>query len=260
MVIAGAALGVAGGDGDFYLPPLPYNVALACPAIIRNRCLTEDISCTLTALDCCVSLCLTLCPATSLMLTGFFLTMIIGAMGAVSATRTFGSEKSVYHREAFAGVSPMAYFIARNLFDLWNVALSTTTFLAVYFMIASPPGHFGFWWLTFFLLIYAAYGMGYFISNVVPAGQAMIVATVLGIALAVTTGAFPPLTAIDNWGPLQLFWYISYNRWTTEALYNLIAEVGNGIFRTSVGAKYAGIAFGRKWLARDWMLMVRTTP
>ena len=183
--------------------------------------------------------------------------MIIGAMAAVSGTRTFGSEKAVYHRETFAGVAPLPYFIARNLFDLWNVALSATTFLAVYFVVGSPPGNFGLWWLAFFLLIYAAYGVGYFVSNVTPASQAMIVATVVGVALAVTTGAYPLLSVIPNWGPLQLFWYISYNRWMAEAIYNVIAEVAQGVFRTEVGSKYAGVDLGRKWFARDMMLIVR---
>lgn len=62
---------------------------------------------------------------------------------------------------------------------------------------------------------------------------------------------------IPNWGPLQLFWYISYNRWMAEAIYNVIAEVADGIFRTDVGARYAGVDLGRKWFARDMMIIVR---
>ena len=54
---------------------------------------------------------------------------------------------------------------AKNLFDLIHIAKNTFIFLSFYWLLADPPGTFSDWFAVVFMLMFAAAGISYVISN-----------------------------------------------------------------------------------------------
>jgi hypothetical protein len=133
-ILPGLAMGIARLDEELYSPPLPQE-------IIRAHCLSESV------LD------------QSPMLT-FFITMVVGAAGALFGVKTFGQYLAVFRRERLSGLNVTAFWLGKVVFDLWAVARSAFVMLAFFMMLASPRGTFGQWFAIVFSLYWASYGLG----------------------------------------------------------------------------------------------------
>lgn len=68
------------------------------------------------------------------------MTMISGVMGGINGTPPLGNERPLFYREAGTGMNVLAYFIAKNIFDLWNIFKTTFMLLMIYFVMSDPPG------------------------------------------------------------------------------------------------------------------------
>lgn len=123
---------------------------------------------------------------------------------------------SIYYRDVVSGMSPFAYFLAKCIYDLVHLARMSLIFNAIFFMLSSPRGGYGYWYALVAVLFWAMMGVCYFISIVVPFNRATTIAVVVAVTFSVTSGLTPSLSIVDNWGPLQLFWYTSFNRWAAE--------------------------------------------
>ena len=73
--------------------------------------------------------------------------MTVGAAGATASIATFGDEKAVFYREASCGINSLAYFLARNVFDLYSIARNTFLVAAFYIALCDPPGTASHWYL-----------------------------------------------------------------------------------------------------------------
>eukprot|EP00741_Cyanophora_paradoxa_P011446 tig00020556_g11057.t1 len=233
MLLAGSSM-AAGFNGRVrYLPRLPAAVVAVCPMAVRERCATEAA--------------LGIIPTTSsvppapplslrpparphrphplllllLLLSpqGFYLTMILGAICAVAAVPSFANDRPLYYREVAAGCSAPAFFVAKCAFDVINVFVRAFVFCAFFVLMIGAPG--GFWpWLGIvFPLCWCAYGVGYIAACVLPKERASIVAAVAGVASVITSGLSPSLAQVkDRYGPMQVLWWVSFNRWSAEGM------------------------------------------
>jgi len=197
--IPGIAVGFPQLAIEVYKPPLPLDLALLCPAIIRERCVGQAIE------------------WTQVVFGGFFVTMIMSFGGAIYAVKTFGKYGAVLKRQLQSGASPLAYFIAQNLVDLIHIFRIAFIFASGYMIIASPRGSFGDWLGMCFVQQFTIFGLGYIISLVVKYENAPIVLAVVVVGNAVFSGASPSLDTVNGWGPLIAVWAVSYNRWTAES-------------------------------------------
>eukprot|EP00027_Filamoeba_sp_ATCC50430_P008179 CAMPEP_0168554766 /NCGR_PEP_ID=MMETSP0413-20121227/7959_1 /TAXON_ID=136452 /ORGANISM="Filamoeba nolandi, Strain NC-AS-23-1" /LENGTH=782 /DNA_ID=CAMNT_0008585537 /DNA_START=29 /DNA_END=2377 /DNA_ORIENTATION=+ len=219
QVITGVAMAMAGISHEMYIPPLPENMIQLCPEVIRDRCQNESI-------------------LPSVPITMFFMTMTAGVSSVTAANRTFTEEKDVYYREAGSGINTAAYFLAKCVFDLYSIARNAFVLLTFYVVICDPPGSFAGWFGGMFFLMFAAHGMGYFFSNILPPAEALVVSVVAAVSWSVTSGLSPTLDQLEDYGPLQFFWWISYCRWGAESLYVTVISDWSDYMRVKDNSGY----------------------
>lgn len=65
----------------------------------------------------------------------------MGLCAVMSSLSTFGDETLIFYRESLSGISPLAYFIGKNITQLPRIALTPLIFLSIYFTIYSPRGN-----------------------------------------------------------------------------------------------------------------------
>jgi hypothetical protein len=76
---------------------------------------------------------------------GLYISLAVGIAGAPAGVLTFGEEKTVFFREAAAGHSRLAYYIAKSLSVMYRFTLGALHFVAVFHVIgewkhaAQPP-------------------------------------------------------------------------------------------------------------------------
>ena len=134
------------------------------------------------------------------------------------SVNTFGRRPAVFARDRTAGMNLLAYFLARNLYDLAHLARMTLIFVSLFYPMSSPRGGWGGWTAVVAALFWAAFGVAYTVSMLVAASRAITIGVVLAVTFSVTSGLHPSLKVVANWNVLQAFWYASYNRWGAEAI------------------------------------------
>jgi ABC-type multidrug transport system permease subunit len=200
QMLPGIALAIPFLGKDQYSPPLPGVIAATCIDMIGDRCRAHVID------------------MNYFVTPTFYTTMIIGAAAQIYAVTTFGRPMAVYRREAGAGLHRTAYFLAKCIYDLVNITRCAWIFIAFNFLLNAPRGDFGLWFALIWLLFFAGYGVGYFVSFIVRFELSTTIAVCAGICFSVTSGLTPRITSVDKWGPLRVVWYLSYNRWGSEAM------------------------------------------
>jgi hypothetical protein len=95
---------------------------------------------------------------------------------------------------------------------------NTVVFLSWYLLMSDPPGQRDVWFGTIFGLMFASWGIGYLLSIMFDLTSSLPLSVTIAVAWSVTSGLSPRLDQIDDYGPLQIFWWISYNRWAAEAI------------------------------------------
>jgi hypothetical protein len=225
--LAGIGLGIPFIGKVDYPSILPIEVANICPDIMKSQCLNhaqnENIILNPT----------------------FYLTMVGAVVSTIYSVRTFGRFQFQVNKEIQKGLNVYSYWTAMILYDLIHIVRNVLTFLAWYFVLAAPRGTFGGWFVLIFALYFAAFGVGYFVSLVTPYDRATTLAVVLAVGLSVTTGLYPELSQVNNWTPLNWFWYISYNRWTAEGYTNLVYYNAPNPDRVAYIVNQFGFTYGR---------------
>jgi hypothetical protein len=146
--------------------------------------------------------------------------MAIGMTGVTAALRVFGDEQIVYWREASAGMSTTAYFLAKNITHILFIVLSPLLYLAPFLTFVSARAPLMVYYQICVILQFTTTGLGYLISIVAPPGLAQLAGVVIVLVFSMFGGARPTLVEIQKMFPLlHAMPYLSYIRWGQEALY-----------------------------------------
>jgi hypothetical protein len=70
---------------------------------------------------------------------GLYISLAVGIAGAPAGVLAFGEEKAVFFREAAAGHSRLAYYIAKSISVLYRFTLGALHFVAVFHFIGECP-------------------------------------------------------------------------------------------------------------------------
>jgi len=190
--IAGLVFGIGFASSRFFVPPIPPQYQQFCTHLIDSFCYLPEVD--------------------ELGRLATFGTMAVGLTSVTMAVRTFSNEKIIYWREASSGENTIAYFLAKCLADIPNMAMGSVVLLSVFFMIASPHGNFVDYLGAVFLLEFAVYGVGYISSMLVPTNKDLA-------TLSAAVGALIAGLGVNPGGGRELCW----GRWFGEAVY--IAEL-----------------------------------
>jgi hypothetical protein len=93
----------------------------------------------------------------------------------VASLRTFTNEKLQYWRESASGINRVAYFLAKDAIDLFNVALKPVVFLCMFYFFNNTRSTFGENYVVTLALIYCVTGIAYIFAVLMDAGPAQLV-------------------------------------------------------------------------------------
>lgn len=151
--------------------------------------------------------------------------MAIGMTGVTAALRVFGNEQIVYWREASAGMSTTAYFLAKNITHLLFIVISPMMYIAPFRTFVSTRAPIYDYYRVLVVVQFATTGLGYLVSIFIPGALAQLGGVVAVLVFAMFGGSRPTLVEIQQmFVLLQAMPYLSYIRWGQEALY--LEEIG----------------------------------
>jgi hypothetical protein len=157
---------------------------------------------------------------------GFLIGLACTLAAAPAGVSVFGEEKPVFWREAAAGHSRLAYYLAKSLAVVPRFTLAAFHFTSVYYFLARPLISFSIQFVLILLQFFGVYGMAVCVSLVVRRENAPLLAVIFGLFTAVFCGYGPSLVNAKDWGILFI-WETSFNKWAAESqcLFSLIASV-----------------------------------
>lgn len=103
----------------------------------------------------------------------------LALLTSVYCLATFGGDQPMFWRESASGVNVLAFFLARVLVNFVDLTLQCFLFSATYYFVRQSRLDFGDYFAPFFLVSFAASGVGYFISAVLPPAHGPFVAALV---------------------------------------------------------------------------------
>ncbi|KAK8085368.1 hypothetical protein PG997_006639 [Apiospora hydei] len=172
----------------------------------------------------------------------------IGLSAASPAVRVFSEEMLLYRREAEAGHSRLAYYLAKIAAVIPRMALSClhlTTFLIV---LAHPGGlSWGTAFITNLAYIWAIYGLAAVVSMVARREDAPLFATILSLVVGILSGAAPSLAQVRDWGVVGL-WRASPGTWFAELYFGQMVAPFAYLYQVDLASQATGFGLNRLWL------------
>ena len=127
--------------------------------------------------------------------------MAIGLAGSASAVRIFGRERVVYFRECAGITQPqgsIAYFFAKDIASWPQILVGTFFFQLMFKALASPLMNNTQVFLCLLPIYYCAYGVGMFVSIVVPPNLAQLCGFVFVFVNQLYSGTLTPIPQMKN--------------------------------------------------------------
>ncbi len=147
----------------------------------------------------------------------YWLGVSIGVIASPPGVVIFGGHELVhFHKEAQAGHSRLAYFLAKTLATLPRVLLSALHFSGIYYFLVHMLGGFEVVYAAVATTFLCVYSVAQLISILLPAYNTALIAVIFCMALASVSGQDPSLSSLGNLKPaLDIF----YARWVADSLW-----------------------------------------
>ncbi|MDR3548909.1 MAG: ABC transporter permease, partial [Candidatus Pacebacteria bacterium] len=141
----------------------------------------------------------------------------IGVLSCVSALKMFGNDRLVFWREASAGISITAYWLAVTLMHLPLTLIFSFLFVAPYYNLILPDVTFLDVWWVFIAVHFACSGGGMLLSVVFKPIPALLCGVMIPLIIGgFLNGVSPPLK--DMGSVMTFLCDLSYSRYGVEAL------------------------------------------
>lgn len=179
-------------------------------------------------------------------------TVAAGLISAAPGVKLFSEEMLVYRREAQAGHSRLAYFLAKILSVLPRMMLACLHFTTPLVLLASPIISWVSIWYSNMLYFYCIYGLASCVSMISPRQDAPLFATMLSLIVAILCGASPPLSSAKTWH-MEWFWRSTPSVWLGEVYFVEMVKPYEYLYNIEQAANETG--FGLGGVARNiWIL------
>ncbi|KAI1341281.1 hypothetical protein F5Y15DRAFT_29634 [Xylariaceae sp. FL0016] len=172
----------------------------------------------------------------------------IGLVSGAPGVKVFSEEMLLYRREAEAGHSRIAYFLAKNVSVIPRMLLGCMHFTTVILLLAVPVIGWGTAFGINLLYFYAIYGLASCISMVVRREDAPLFATMIALIVGILSGAAPPLSKVKQWH-MEWLWRASPGTWLAEAYFGQNVEPFRYLYDVELAARITG--FHLDWLKRN---------
>lgn len=184
-------------------------------------------------------------------------TISIGLVAGAPGVKMFSEETLLQRREAEAGHSRLAYFIAKILSVCPRMAMGCLHFSTVLFLLSVPIMDWGLAFLVNLLYFYCIYGLANCVSMVVRRDDAPLFATMLALIVGILSGAAPPLSKVKEWH-MEWLWRASPGTWLAEIYFGQLVSPLGYLYNIEVASEATGFHLDWKWLNIGVLMAIGT--
>ncbi|KAJ2998824.1 hypothetical protein NUW58_g204 [Xylaria curta] len=181
----------------------------------------------------------------------------IGLVSGAPGVKVFSEEMLLYRREAEAGHSRIAYFVAKNLSVLPRMVLACMHFSTLILVLSTPIIPWGIAFVTNLIYFYCIYGLASIMSMIVRREDAPLFATMIGLVVGILSGAAPPLSKVREWN-LEWLWRLSPATWLAELYFGQLVGPFRYLYNVDMAARITGFYMGRLWTNLLVLLLIGT--
>lgn len=181
----------------------------------------------------------------------------IGLVSAAPGVKVFSEEMLLYRREAEAGHSRIAYFLAKNFCVLPRIVFGCLHFTALILILAVPIINWGFAFLANLIYFYCIYGLASCVSMVVRKEDAPLLATMISLIVGILSGAAPPLSSVQGWH-MEWLWRASPGTWLAELYFGQLVEPFRYLYNVDLTASLVGFHLDAKWFNIGILVVIGT--
>lgn len=172
----------------------------------------------------------------------------IGLISAGPGVRVFSEEILLHRREAEAGHSRLAYFLAKVLATIPRMLFACLHFSVIMLFISRLTIPWGIVFMANLALFWCIYGVASIVSMLAKREDAPLLATMVSLILGILCGAAPSLRSVDAWHLVWL-WRMSPGVWFTELYFGEMVRPFEYLYQTDLAAQVMG--FGIHETARN---------
>ncbi|KAG8165107.1 hypothetical protein KVR01_005382 [Diaporthe batatas] len=170
----------------------------------------------------------------------------IGLISAAPGVRVFSEEMLLHRREAEAGHSRLAYFLAKVLCVLPRMLVACMHFSTITLVLAKPVIPWGFAFVANLGYFWCVYGMSAVISMVAKREDAPLLATMASLIVGILCGAAPTLAQVSKWNMVWL-WRMSPGVWLSELYFGELVRPFGYLYQTDMAAAAMGYSLDATW-------------
>lgn len=170
------------------------------------------------------------------MLTG----LAVGLISSAPGVRVFSEEILMQRREADAGHSQSAYFVAKVLATLPRILLACLHFSVVLLLLGRLAVPWSIAFAANLCYFWCIYGVAGLISLLARREDAPLLATMVSLILGILCGAAPNLAQVADWKLLWL-WRMSPGVWLTELYFGELVRPTGYLYQTELAAQAMGL-------------------
>jgi ABC-type multidrug transport system ATPase subunit len=170
----------------------------------------------------------------------------IGLISAAPGVRVFSEEMLLHRREAEAGHSRLAYFLAKVLCVLPRMLVACMHFSAITLLLAKPVIPWGIAFVANLGYFWCVYGMSAVISMVAKREDAPLLATMASLIVGILCGAAPTLAQVSKWNMAWL-WRTSPGVWLGELYFGELVRPFGYLYQTDLAAATMGYSLDSTW-------------
>ncbi|KAH9542765.1 hypothetical protein CY35_13G024500 [Sphagnum magellanicum] len=155
---------------------------------------------------------------------GYFYTLIaLALLVMIASLRTFSQDKLQFWRESASGINRVAYFVAKDMVDLFNVIIKPLIYLSMFYFFSNPRSTFISNFIVTMVLVYCVTGIAYICAILLQPAPAQLWSVFLPILATL-------IVAAKRTGFLHSLTYLSYARYANEAYVIANAQRYKGVW------------------------------
>lgn len=176
----------------------------------------------------------------------------IGLVAAAPGVKSFSEEMLLQRREAEAGHSRVAYFLAKVFSLVPRMVLGCLHFSTPLFLLSVPVIDWKVAFLANLLYFYCIYGLASIFSTLSRREDAPLFATMVSLIVGILSGAAPPLAKVKEWH-FEWLWRASPGVWLAELYFGRLVAPFSYLYDVELAAALTG--YHLDWLWRNMALL-----
>ncbi|KAK4203485.1 hypothetical protein QBC40DRAFT_219430 [Triangularia verruculosa] len=181
----------------------------------------------------------------------------IGLVSAAPGVRVFSEEMLLHRREAEAGHSRLAYFLAKSLSIVPRMTMACMHFTVPLWLLSTPIMGWGLGFVANLFYFYCIFGLASAISMVVKREDAPLFATMIALIVGILSGAAPPLSSVRNW-KMEWLWRMSPGVWLAEIYFGQLVTPLGYVYDIQSAAGMTGFRLDGLWKNMGLLIAIGT--